>query len=162
MELCPSYSILLRRHYHSKTEKKDLHPTPSSAGNRSNCSPATFLTPHLERGAIAASVYRTAGLRRCKTRDVKPGTGFLSRRQIRKAIDCGEPVLVGRAFSRKRDALHRELATRYAHDPKATLPDPSSKAGRQGRRQWPTRRDGPGHMSVITGYNEKRQEILFT
>ncbi|MBT7303779.1 MAG: hypothetical protein HN849_29885 [Victivallales bacterium] len=83
-------------------------------------------------------------------------------RQIKKAIDRGEPVLVGRAFSRERDARHRAFAARYAHDPDATLPDPRSKAGRQDRRQWPTLRDGPGHMSVITGYNDKRQEILFT
>jgi len=83
-------------------------------------------------------------------------------RQIRKAIDRGEPVLVGRAFSRERDARHRAFAAQHARDPSATLPDPRSKAGRQDRRQWPTLRDGPGHMSVITGYNEKRQEILFT
>jgi hypothetical protein len=83
-------------------------------------------------------------------------------RQVRKAIDRGEPVLVGRAFSRERDAFHRQFALRYAQDPTLALPDPRSKEGRADRKQWPDDRDGPGHMSVITGYNEKRDEILFT
>jgi hypothetical protein len=83
-------------------------------------------------------------------------------RQVRKSIDRGEPVLVGRAFSRERDAFHREFALRYAQDPTVTLPNPRSKEGRADRKQWPDEKDGPGHMSVITGYNETRGEILFT
>jgi hypothetical protein len=83
-------------------------------------------------------------------------------RQLRKAIDAGEPVLVGRAFSRERDAFHMQFAQRYLQDPSITLPDPRSKEGRKDRKTWPKEGDGPGHMSVVTGYNEERGEIIFT
>jgi len=85
-----------------------------------------------------------------------------SLREVQRAIDRGEPVIVWRTFSRARDEFHSQFAARYAQDATAQLPDPRSKEGRVDRRQWPKRDNEPGHASVITGYNAQRHEILFT
>lgn len=83
-------------------------------------------------------------------------------RDVKKSIDRGEPVIFWRQFSRPRDEFHSQFAARLEQEPQAELPNPRSKEGRADRRLWPDGKDGPGHASIITGYNEDRGEIIFT
>ncbi len=78
-------------------------------------------------------------------------------RKIQKAIDRGQPVLVWRHFSRTRDAYHSSMTSKILINPKIKLPKPD----REERQKWPTTSDW-GHASLITGYNKKRGEILFS
>ncbi|HUF61182.1 MAG TPA: C39 family peptidase [Verrucomicrobiales bacterium] len=74
-----------------------------------------------------------------------------------KGLDEGYPVLVWRRFDSERDRLHTGFARRYAANPRLTLPIADGKE----RGTWPG--DGhPSHSSVITGYNRKRGEVIFT
>lgn len=83
-------------------------------------------------------------------------------RNVKRSIDRGEPVLVWREFSRSRDEFHSRFAAEFAGNPEAELPNPRSREGRADRRLWPDGKDGPGHASIITGYNDERDEIIFT
>ena len=74
-----------------------------------------------------------------------------------KAVDKGHPVIVWRYFSRGRDAIHSAFSRAYVKDPSVVLP----KTTRTERKAWPNSKFG-GHASLITGYNKKRDEFLFT
>ncbi len=74
-----------------------------------------------------------------------------------KGLDEGYPVLVWRRFDSARDRLHTQFARRYASNPSLTLPVVDG----QERATWPGGAH-PSHSSVITGYNRKRGEVIFT
>jgi hypothetical protein len=80
-------------------------------------------------------------------------------RDAMRTVSKGRPLLVWRYFSRERDEFHSKFAARLAEDPAAELPDPRKE--KADRAQWPTADTG-GHASLITGYNEKRDEVIFT
>ena len=77
--------------------------------------------------------------------------------RVQAAIDSGLPVLVWRRWSQERDYLHTRFARRLATDPLAQLPP----ADADDRAAWPKDRNF-NHASVVTGYNARRGEILFT
>jgi hypothetical protein len=78
-------------------------------------------------------------------------------KKAQKHILKGYPLIVARRFDRVRDAFHSEFARTFAQNPDAKLP----KADRSERQRWPGK-TGSGHMSLATGFNEARKEILFT
>jgi hypothetical protein len=80
-------------------------------------------------------------------------------RDAMKAVEKGEPVIIWRYFTRERDEVHSNFAKRLATDPTATLPDP--RKDKADRAQWPAKGAG-AHASIITGFNKKREEIIFT
>lgn len=109
--------------------------------------------------ANALDFYRSAAkLANLRVRDSRA----FSLRDVQKSIDRGEPVIFWRQFSRDRDEFHSQFAARLAREPQAELPSPKGREGRADRRLWPDGKDGPGHASIITGYNEERGEIIFT
>ena len=81
----------------------------------------------------------------------------LSFREAMSHVEKGEPILVWRWFSRDRDEMHRQFSLNFAAHPEAELPKPR----REEQDTWPTSRSG-GHASLITGFNKKRGEVLFT
>jgi hypothetical protein len=80
-------------------------------------------------------------------------------KDAKKLLRKGQPILVWRAFSRSRDAYHSAFAHSFAEDPTVTLPNP--KTERAEKNRWP-RLPCDRHASLVTGFNEKRQEVLFT
>jgi hypothetical protein len=109
--------------------------------------------------ANALDFYRSAAkLANLRVRD----TRAFSLRDVKKSIDRGEPVIFWRQFSRSRDEFHSQFAARLEQEPQAELPNPKGKEGRADRRHWPDGKEGPGHASIITGYNEERGEVIFT
>ncbi len=109
--------------------------------------------------ASALDFYRSAArLANLRVRDSRA----FSLRDVQKSIDRGEPVIFWRQFSRDRDEFHSQFAARLTREPQAELPSPKGKEGRADRRLWPDGKEGPGHASIITGYNEERGEIIFT
>ena len=88
--------------------------------------------------------------------DLQRQTSFdFSRTQ--EAIDEGQPVIVWRRWSQARDYLHSQYAKRRAKDRTINLPIADAKD----RSLWPEK-DAYNHASVITGYNARRGEIIFT
>ena len=90
--------------------------------------------------------------------------GFDIRRQtsfdffrVRDSIDRGLPVVVWRRWNQQRDYLHTQYARRRAKDNTVNLPIADAKD----RSQWPDK-DAYNHASVITGYNARRGEVIFT
>jgi len=77
--------------------------------------------------------------------------------RVQATIDRGLPVIVWRRWSQERDYLHTQFARRLAADPRAQLPP----ADADDRAAWPKDRNF-NHASVVTGYNARRGEILFT
>lgn len=78
-------------------------------------------------------------------------------RKAKKFILKGEPVIVGRKFDRVRDDYHTNFAQQFANNPAARLPKPD----RNERARWPASTAG-AHASVVTGFNDARDEVIFT
>jgi hypothetical protein len=78
-------------------------------------------------------------------------------RKAKKFILKGEPVIVGRKFDRVRDDYHTTFAQQFSNNPTARLPKPD----RNERARWPSSIAG-AHASVITGFNDERDEVIFT
>jgi peptidase C39-like protein len=78
-------------------------------------------------------------------------------RKAKKSLLKGQPIVVGRKFDRVRDEFHTQFARQYEKDSSARLP----KADRAERARWPTSA-ASSHMSIITGFNDAREEVLFT
>ena len=106
------------------------------------------------KGSKIREVYEAAG----KEADMK-----LSRstkfdfRKVQATLDLGLPVIVWRRWAKERDYVHTTFAARYARDPTSVLP----KADMNDRATWPDKK-AYSHASVITGYNAKRGEVIFT
>jgi hypothetical protein len=78
-------------------------------------------------------------------------------RRAQAVLDAGLPLIVWRRWAKERDYVHTTFASRYADDPSSVLP----KADMNDRATWPDK-DAYSHASVITGYNAKRGEVIFT
>lgn len=78
-------------------------------------------------------------------------------RKAQAALDAGLPVIVWRRWAKERDYVHTTFAARYAKDPSVVLP----KADMNDQATWPDKK-AYSHASVITGYNAKRGEVIFT
>lgn len=78
-------------------------------------------------------------------------------RRAQAMLDAGLPVIVWRRWAKERDYVHTTFASRYANDPSSVLP----KADMNDRATWPDK-NAYSHASVITGYNAKRGEVIFT
>ena len=74
-----------------------------------------------------------------------------------RSIDAGWPVIVWRRWSQERDYLHIQFARRRAKDSTLNLPIADAKD----RDLWPDK-DAYSHASVVTGYNSRRGEVIFT
>ncbi len=88
--------------------------------------------------------------------DVRRQTKFNFERAC-KSIDAGIPVLVWRRWSQQRDYLHTQYAKRRAKDRTVKLPIVDNNE----RALWPDKK-AYSHASVITGYNSKLGEVIFT
>lgn len=78
-------------------------------------------------------------------------------RKAQAVLDAGLPVIVWRRWTKERDYVHTTFASRYANDPSSELP----RADINDRATWPDK-NAYAHASVITGYNVKRGEVIFT
>ncbi|NOY00153.1 MAG: hypothetical protein GXP30_10525 [Verrucomicrobia bacterium] len=78
-------------------------------------------------------------------------------RKVKTVLDAGLPVIVWRRWAKERDYVHTTFAARFAKDPSVVLP----KADMNDRATWPDKK-AYSHASVITGYNAKRGEVIFT
>lgn len=78
-------------------------------------------------------------------------------RKAKRLLLRGQPIIVARKLDRMRDDFHTEFAQRLAADPTARLPNPD----RNERKKWPNSYSS-SHASIITGFNEQRDEVLFT
>jgi len=78
-------------------------------------------------------------------------------RKAKKHLLKGEPMIVARRFDRARDDFHSHFAVQYNKDPSVRLPKPD----RAERARWPSASAG-AHASLVTGFNDARDEILFT
>jgi hypothetical protein len=116
----------------------------------------------------AAAGIRYGSTRGSKIREIYSAAadelGYDLRRQTKfdfsrtqKALDAGLPVIVWRRWSQGRDYLHTQFAKRRAKDSTINLPIADAKD----RIQWP-QEDAYNHASVITGYNARRGEVIFT
>ena len=78
---------------------------------------------------------------------------------IKREIDKGQPIIVSRYFTRDRDAFH----TQYARSFKSSR-DKNFEAPKElnDRKLWPSPRLHGSHASVIVGYNQARDEVIFT
>ena len=116
----------------------------------------------------AAAGIRYGSTRGSKIREIYSAAadelGYRLRRQTRfdfsrtqEALDAGLPVVVWRRWSQERDYLHTQYAKRRAEDSTINLPI----ADARDRALWPEK-DAYNHASVITGYNARRGEVIFT
>lgn len=144
-------------------------------GNRAYCgiSSLAMAMQYLDLDMDAEDYAAAAGIRYGTTKgskiretydDAAEEAGFRMSRATRfdfnktkKSIDKGIPVLVWRRWTQDRDFLHTAFARRFSKDPTATLPEPD----KADRATWPGA-NSYNHSTVITGYNEKRREIIFT
>ena len=78
-------------------------------------------------------------------------------RKAKKFLLKGEPVIVGRKFDRVRDEFHTQFARQFEKDPSIRLPKPD----RGERARWPAS-SAASHASVITGFNDTRDEVIFS
>ncbi len=84
-------------------------------------------------------------------------SGSFDFKRAKRAIDDGFPVIVWRRYDRARNQAHMKYSFALARNPDTPpLPAPDSEE----RASWPGK-EAPGHASIITGYNEKRGEIIF-
>ncbi|MFK5923811.1 MAG: C39 family peptidase [Verrucomicrobiota bacterium] len=106
------------------------------------------------KGSKIKEVYEAAG-REANMR-LSRSTKF-DFRKAQAVLDSGLPIIVWRRWAKERDYVHTTFAARFAQDPSALLPQPDSRD----RATWPDKK-AFSHASVITGYNSKRGEIIFT
>ncbi len=106
------------------------------------------------KGSKIREVYEAAG-REANMR-LSRSTKF-DFRKARSALDAGLPVIVWRRWAKERDYVHTTFAARFAENPAIELP----KADMNDRATWPDKK-AYSHASVITGYNAKRGEVIFT
>lgn len=78
---------------------------------------------------------------------------------IKREIDKGQPIIVSRYFTRDRDAFHTQYAKSFksSKDKKLKAPEELNE-----RSLWPSSRLHGSHASVIVGYNQARDEVIFT
>ncbi|MEM9399442.1 MAG: C39 family peptidase [Verrucomicrobiota bacterium] len=77
---------------------------------------------------------------------------------LKREIDAGQPVLLSRRFTRERDAFHSQYAEAFKQGSNKKFPVPEE---RDNKKLWPNRNHG-SHASVIVGYNEYRDEVIFS
>ena len=77
--------------------------------------------------------------------------------KVMASIDAGLPVIVWRRWTQERDYLHSMFLRKLAKDSDAQLPAPDATD----RATWPAK-EAYNHASVITGYNAKRNEVIFS
>lgn len=106
------------------------------------------------KGSKIREVYEAAGLEAGLRLSRSTKFDF---RKAQTVLDAGLPVIVWRRWTKERDYVHTTFAFRYAKDPSEVLP----KADMNDRATWPDK-DAYAHASVITGYNAKRGEVIFT
>lgn len=95
------------------------------------------------------SVAKEAGLNMNRTNNFKLT-------EARTTLRQGYPVIVWRRFSHERDQFHTRHARSHAQDPALRIPPPTPEE----RATWPGD-DDPVHASVIVGYNDGHNEVLF-
>lgn len=95
------------------------------------------------------AVAKEAGLDLNKSND-------FSLTDAKSSLDRGLPVVVWRRFSSDRNQAHTQQTLKASRDPAFKLLSPDSNA----RASWPTEKS-PLHASVIVGYNQDRNEVLF-
>lgn len=78
--------------------------------------------------------------------------------RIQREIDAGRPITIGRQVRGGRTAKHFAWKDAVEIDPNYVIDDPKSPSD---RKEWPLPND-PGHVSIITGYNDRRKEFLLT
>lgn len=95
------------------------------------------------------SVAKEAGLNMTRTNNFKLT-------DARSTLRQGYPVIVWRRFSHERNNFHTRHARAHARDASLAIPKPT----REERESWPGD-DAPVHASVVVGYNDERNEVLF-
>ncbi|NNE90553.1 MAG: hypothetical protein HKN23_02805 [Verrucomicrobiales bacterium] len=107
------------------------------------------------KGSFIREVYDAAGqesgfqMERSRQLDAK---------RLQESLNAGIPVVVWRRWNQQRDFLHSVFARKYRKNGEEEVLPPADV---EDRANWP----GEGafnHASVITGYNEKRGEVIFT
>lgn len=74
---------------------------------------------------------------------------------IRRSIRAGMPVIVWRRWDANRDQLHTKTSRAFTKDPQVRYARPEENS-------LPSKKkNSPVHASVIIGYNDERQEIIF-
>jgi hypothetical protein len=74
---------------------------------------------------------------------------------VRRAIRSGMPVIVWRRWDRTRDQLHTRISKALSNGQAVTFPDVDPRALPSKEKRSPV------HASVIIGYNDERQEVIF-
>ena len=110
---------------------------------------AKFRNTGSAKGAKILDLYRAAAEESGAT--LQRG-GKFDLRRAKSYIEKGYPIVVWRRYSAERDRLHSAAAEGQPLPPAA---DDDAKT-------WPTGKDAPGHASVITGFNEKTGEVIFS
>lgn len=106
------------------------------------------------KGSKIREVYEAAG----READMRLSrTTKFDFRKAQSVLDAGLPVIVWRRWAKERDYVHTTFAERFAKDPNIELP----KADMNDRSTWPDKK-AYSHASVVTGYNLKRGEVIFT
>ena len=95
------------------------------------------------------SVAKEAGLNMTRDNNFKLSNA-------RSTLQQGYPIIVWRRFSHDRNNFHTRHARAHARDASLAIPKPD----RGERESWPGD-DAPVHASVVVGYNDERNEILF-
>jgi hypothetical protein len=76
--------------------------------------------------------------------------------EARSTLRQGYPVIVWRRFSHERNNFHTRHARVHARDASLAIPKPTLKE----RESWPGD-DAPVHASVVVGFNDEHNEVLF-
>ena len=76
--------------------------------------------------------------------------------EARSTLRKGFPVIVWRRFSHERNRFHTKHARSHARDASTAIPIPTNTE----RDTWPDD-TAPLHASIVVGYNDARNEVLF-
>ncbi|MDF1754114.1 MAG: C39 family peptidase [Verrucomicrobiales bacterium] len=143
---CGIHSLAMASHYLGLR----VHPETLAAG-------AEFKNTGSAKGSQIIDLYRGVG----EEIDMRVSTSpKFDLRRAKRSIEAGIPIVVWRRVSRERELAHNEFLKAFSEDPTLTIgkPDTSIIA------TYPPRsaKGSPSHASVITGFNEERNEVIFT